>query len=231
MIRRLVARGVDGIVAVSVGGGHDRSEPEPAAGRTPPPIVYVDQPDRARNVLLFDGHGGGHAATRHLVQHGHRRIGLVTAPVAWPNVREVHRGYVQALEESGRPAPAALVSQVDSFTVEAGRRGLARLLDEDGHRPTAVFAAGETLALGVLTEAKHRGLAVPQDLAVVGYTDSPVASLVDPALTMIEVPAREIGMRSMRMLVQLIDGKKPRPGRVVLSTGLVVRDSCGVHPS
>jgi DNA-binding LacI/PurR family transcriptional regulator len=228
MIRRLRARGVDGILAVSVGDMDDGSGPEPVSDRPPPPIVYVDQPDRTGHVLLFDGRGAGHAATRHLVEHGHRRIGLVTAPLTWPNVREVHRGYLQALENSGKRASCALVSEVDEFSIEAGRRGLAKLL-EAGEPPTAVFATGDTLALGVLREAKDSGLAVPNDLAIVGYTDSGVATLVEPALTMVEVPARDIGVRAMRILVDLIRGRKPRPRRVVLPTELVVRDSCGIH--
>jgi DNA-binding LacI/PurR family transcriptional regulator len=112
MIRRLIARGVDGIVAVSVGGIGTN------AGA--PPIVYVDQPDRTGYVLLFDGHGAGNSATRHLREHGHERIGIVTAPLSWPNVREVYEGYVQAVGE----ADGRLVAEVGEFTVDAGRAGL-----------------------------------------------------------------------------------------------------------
>ena len=83
--------------------------------------------------------------------------------------------------------------------------------------PTAVFAGGSTLALGAMAEARSRGLQVPRDLAIVGYTDSPLATLVDPPLTMVEVPAHEIGLRAMRTLSDLIQGKEPRRQRTVLS--------------
>ena len=63
-------------------------------------IVYVDQPHQTGHVLLFDAHGAGYAATRHLREHGHDRIGIVTAPLSWPNVREVYEGYAQALEDA-----------------------------------------------------------------------------------------------------------------------------------
>lgn len=226
MTRRLTARGVDGIIAVSVGAlparrsGHE--------GRRLPPIVYVDQPDRRGYSLLFDGAGAGYTATRHLIEHGHDRVGLVTAPLSMPNVAQVHNGYMHALEDAGSRLSSALVSEVPDFSVEAGRAALSRLLDLPDP-PSAVFATGSDLALGAMREARSRGLHLPRDLAIVGYTDSPHAPLVDPALTVVEVPAREIGLRSMRTLADLIDGRKPRGRRTVFPTQLIVRDSCGSH--
>jgi LacI family transcriptional regulator len=228
MIRRLVARGVDGIIAVSVG-GIDKGEGRNRESRAHvPPVVYVDQPDRTGHVLLFDAQGAGYAATHHLRDHGHERIGIVTAPLSWPNAREVYEGYAHALEGAGGSFSRTLVSEVGEFTVDAGRSGLARLLDLHDP-PSAVFAAGEVLALGVLQEARARGLNVPADLAVAGYTDSPATALVEPPLTMVAVPAREIGIQAMRTLSDLIAGKKPRPRRRVLEVELVVRESCGPH--
>jgi DNA-binding LacI/PurR family transcriptional regulator len=227
MIRRLIARGVDGIIAVSVGGIDNKSRGRPSRARVPP-VVYVDQPDRAGHVFVFDGHGAGYAATRHLHDHGHERIALVTAPLSWPNVRQVYDGYAHALEDAGGGAAPTLVSEVGEFSVDAGRRGMARLLDLPDS-PPAVFAAGEVLALGVLHEARQRGLDVPRELAIIGYTDSPTTELVEPPLTMVSVPAREIGIRAMRTLSDLIGGKKPRPARTVLDVELVLRDSCGPH--
>jgi DNA-binding LacI/PurR family transcriptional regulator len=223
MIRRLIARGVDGIIAVSVGG---------IAGQTNdghlPPIVYVDQPDRAGHVVLFDAQGAGYAATRHLREHRHERIGIVTPPLSWPNVREIYEGYVHALEEVGINLSPTLVSEVAEFSVAAGRAGLARLL-ELADRPSAVFAAGETLALGVLHEARAQGLEVPGDLAIAGCVDSAAAALVDPPLTMVSVPAHEMGLRAMRMLSDLIAGKRLRSRRTVLDVELMLRGSCGSH--
>jgi DNA-binding LacI/PurR family transcriptional regulator/DNA-binding transcriptional regulator YhcF (GntR family) len=225
MMRRLMARGVDGIIAVSVGRAPE-SVPEHDEARLPP-IVYVDQPDRHGYSLLFDGAGAGYAATRHLMDHGHARIGLLTAPLSLPNVAEVHRGYLKALDDAGHRSSPELVSEVPDFSVESGRAALERLLDLPDP-PAAVFAAASSLALGALYEARLRGLDVPRDLAIVGYTDTPLATLVDPPLSTVEVPAREIGVKAMRTLSKLIDGKKPRR-RTVLPAELIVRDSCGEH--
>jgi DNA-binding LacI/PurR family transcriptional regulator len=226
IIRRLVARGVDGIIAVSAGGLDDEATHSP--GRRAPsalPIVHVDQPQRRGYTLVFDGELAGYQATRHLIEHGHEAIGLVTAPLSWPNVNQLHRGYLRALAEvAGEPT----VSEVEAFSVEDGRRAMARLLDT-ATPPSAVFAAGATLTLGALQEARARGLDVPGELALVGYTDPPEATLVDPPLTMVTVPARQAGMQAMRTLQALIAGTRPRPQRVVLDTELILRSSCGTH--
>jgi DNA-binding LacI/PurR family transcriptional regulator len=224
IIRRLVARGVDGIIAVSAGGAETTQSRNQPASRLPP-IVHVDQPHRKGYSFLFDGEHAGHTATRHLVGHGHDAIGLITAPLSWPNVSEIHRGYLRAVAETGR---RPLHCEVEEFTVDAGRRGMARLLDRPAP-PSAVFAAGGTLTLGAVQEARERGLHIPDDLAVIGYTDPPVATLVDPPLTMVSVPAREAGVQAMQTLHALIAGTRPRPQRVVLDTELIIRASCGSH--
>jgi len=220
MIRRLIARGVDGIIAVSIGGLADGQPPESPTLEVP--IVDVGQPDRTGSVLLFDSRRGGYLATRHLADHGHDKIGIITPTRSWPSVREVYRGYVDALEQLAGASPELLVSEVSEFSVDAGRRGLAQLL-ELPDPPSAVFAVDEVLALGALREARARGIDVPGDLALVGYTDSPLSVLVEPALTMVSVPAREIGVRAMRTLQGLISGRKPRRRRSVLDVELVVR--------
>jgi DNA-binding LacI/PurR family transcriptional regulator len=227
-LRRLVARGVDGIIAVSVGGFDEEPESrETGTGRVPP-IVYVDQPDRKGHVLLFDGRAAGYAAAHHLREHGHERVGIITARRSSPNVAEVYNGYVDALRDTGRRPDPGLVAEVDAFTIEHGRLGLVQLLEQDDP-PSAVFAAGEVLALGALNEAQARHLDVPAQLALCGYTDSPTATLVRPSLTMVSVPAHDIGSRAMQTLANLIQGKTTRPRRTTLPVELVLRDSCGHH--
>jgi DNA-binding LacI/PurR family transcriptional regulator len=225
IVRRLAARGMDGLITLSVGGPPEGWRDQPGQRRFPP-VVMVDQPDQRGHVLVFDGRAAGELATRHLLEHGHRRIGFVTAPIGWPNVADVHAGYCQALLEAGADTDPALVAEVEGFSVAAGRRALALLL-QLADPPTAVVAGGEPLTVGVLQEARAQGRRVPEDLAIVGYNDSPVATLVDPPLTMVSVPTREIGMRAMRLLGDLIDGRRVARRRIVLEPSLQVRRSCG----
>jgi LacI family repressor for deo operon, udp, cdd, tsx, nupC, and nupG len=227
MLRRLIARGVDGIIAVSVGGLAKEPESREADEGRLPPIVYVDQPDRKGHVLVFDGRAAGYAATHHLREHGHERIGIITAPRSWPNVYDVYAGYLDALQDTDL-LDENLVAEVDAFAIESGRLALGHLLEQP-QPPSAVFAAGAELALGALQEAQARRIDVPAQLALCGYTDSPAATLVQPPLTVVSVPAREIGIRAMQKLANLIQGKKPRPRRTTLPVELILRESCGLH--
>lgn len=229
LTRRLAVRGMDGLIAVSVGGPSPDARSGPRASpRGSMPIVYVDQPDRRGHSFVFDAARGGKEATRHLLDHGHRQVAMIAPPTRWPNVRELVDGWQAALRARGvRPAPEDLV-EVAGYTIEDGRSGLGRLLD--GPRPpSAVFAAGATIALGALDEARRRGLSVPGDLALAGYTDIEPAQLVDPPLTMVAVPAHEAGLRAMETLRDLIAGRRVAPRRQVLGVELVVRGSCGRH--
>lgn len=220
-IHQLIARGVDGIIAVSLGGIDDT---EPGVGL--PPIVHVDQPDRDGASIVFDGAGGGALAAGHLLDHGHTRIGYVTAPLIFANQREVLAGYERALRNAG--IGAELIAEANDFTLEQGQQALARLLEES-EPPTAVVASSGVLALGVLREARARGLRVPDDLAIIGYADDGTARFAHPPLTMISAPAGAAGRRAMEVLRQVIDGSAAPPSREVIEVSLIVRESCGPH--
>jgi LacI family transcriptional regulator len=226
MVRRLVARGVTGIIAVSVGGAPEALDGARAQPSRGPRMVYVDQPDRPAPSIIFDARAAGIGAVGHLASHGHRRIGFVTAPLAWANVRDLHDGYVEGLAAVGIAAEPSLVAEVAGFDLDQGRRGASRLLDAPD-RPTAILAGGEMLSHGVLAEARARGVAIPDGLALVGYTDSPSSALVDPPLTMVEVPSRRAGEQAMRALAELLAGHPVPAERTVLDVALITRRSCG----
>jgi DNA-binding LacI/PurR family transcriptional regulator len=173
--------------------------------------VRIDDDDTARN------------AVRHLIELGHRRIGYVggategvldfTAPVA----RQA--GYRAALEEAGLPHDAAL--EVDGeFSVAGGGRAGRVLLDRPG-RPSAVFAASDEMAIGVLRTARDLGLRVPEDLSVIGIDDHEMAEIFD--LTTIAQPVHEQGRVAAQQVLSALAGGEWVPEQVVLPTRLVVR--------
>ena len=227
MARRLVARGVDGLIALSVG-----PPPDVLGGEGPgsgvPPIVYVDRPGMGDHSLVFDAERGARLATAHLVDHGHRLIAMLTPPLEFPNVRPLHDGYARALHDAGLARASELVVEVPDFTAEAGQDGARRLFDLPDP-PSGVFAASGLIAIGLLEGARAAGVRVPEDLAVVGYPDIQAAPWVQPPLTMVAVPAREAGARAMDTLVRLIAGESIPGGEVVLEVKLVIRESCGIH--
>jgi DNA-binding LacI/PurR family transcriptional regulator len=227
MARRLVARGVDGLIALSMGPPRDVLGGEGPESSVPP-IVYVDRPGMGDHSFVFDAERGARLATAHLVEHGHRRIAMLTPPLELPNVRPLHDGYARALHDAGLPRPPELVVQVPDFTAVAGQEGARRLFDLR-NRASGVFAASDLTAMGLLEAARAAGVRVPEDLAVVGYPDIQAAPWVQPPLTMVAVPAREAGARAMETLVRLIAGESIPGGEVVLEVELVIRESCGVH--
>jgi DNA-binding LacI/PurR family transcriptional regulator len=226
-VHQLSAKQVDGLILASThhmmddGIRSDLAEPLPLL-----PIVYVDDPDVPEHVVLLDSEGAGYQATTHLIEHGHSRIGLITGPITWPNLRECYLGYQRALTSAGLDMDSELVAEVPAFTIDWGSRAAQQLLDK-ADPPSAIFGAADVLAIGAMQAIKSRGRAVPGDVAVVGYNDIELAALVEPPLTTVTAPAYEMGVQAMTMLRTLHGGQPVKPGRIILDTELVTRRSCG----
>ncbi|WP_231648725.1 substrate-binding domain-containing protein [Saccharothrix sp. NRRL B-16348] len=190
------------------------------------PLVHIDPVDAAAPDLLSvaaANRAGGVTAVKHLLSLGHRRIGVVGGPRDVLCSRARVDGYRFALERAGIAVDPAYVRHAD-FTREGGRReadDLLRLPD----RPTAIFAANDEQALGVVEAARAAGLTVPADLSVVGFDDLPAAHRCTPSLTTVRQPLAAMGRQAGRMLADLIAGHPPAADRVELPTHLVVRDS------
>jgi LacI family transcriptional regulator len=220
-LERLLARQVDGLIVAP-----DLPETQGAA-KNLPPVVHVDKPKVRGNMILLDSEEAGFLATRHLLDHGHRRIGLISGPLKWSNVRECYAGYERALRSADLEVDADCMAEVPTFSIEAGRQGAQRLLELPHGPPTAIFGAADLLAIGALQACTDCGLRVPEDVAVVGYNDIDLAALVKPALTTVHAPSYEMGVAAMTMLLDLLAGRPVKPNRVRLPTRLIVRHSCG----
>jgi LacI family transcriptional regulator, repressor for deo operon, udp, cdd, tsx, nupC, and nupG len=178
----------------------------------------------------MDLQGSAYLATRHLLEHGHRRVGMITVTASLPNIEPLHTGYHRALQEAGLESDPQMVVGVQGFDLADGEAGARRLLDLETP-PTAIFAIADLLALGALRHLKWAGLRVPQDMALAGFNDIPMADMVDPPLTTVAAPAYQMGQEAMKMLEGLMAGKPPQRRRVLLPATLLVRASCGEHPN
>ncbi|MFI2668906.1 LacI family DNA-binding transcriptional regulator [Streptomyces albidoflavus] len=167
---------------------------------------------------------GGLAATRHLVECGHRRIGVITGPEDMLCSRARLDGYRSAMTMAGLEVDPALILFGD-FHVEGGYDRATEMLSRP-HPPTAIFAGSDLQALGVLEAARVHGLRVPHDLSVVGYDDVSLARWASPALTTIHQPLRQMAEEATQMLMRLRD-REPVATRLELATSLVVRKSTG----
>jgi LacI family repressor for deo operon, udp, cdd, tsx, nupC, and nupG len=217
---QLIAKQVDGLIVATL-------FPETQGEfESLPPVVHVDDPSVGGYMVLLDSEQAGFLATRHLIEHGHRRIGLISGPLDWPNLRECYAGYERALRSAGLQVETGCVVQVPTFTLEAGHQAAQRLL-ELPDPPTAIFGAADLLAIGAMRSIEERGRRVPEDVAVVGYNNIDLAALVKPALTTVAAPSYDMGVAAMSMLLDLLQGLPVKKRRVRLPSRLIVRRSCG----
>jgi len=180
---------------------------------------------------VVDDIAGGQQATQHLIDLGHRRIGFVSDnlenPFNFTSSRHRYRGYRQALSQAGIPFRPEYHRQSTHGLSEARRLALELLSLTE--RPTAIFAASDTQAMGVLEAARQLGIQVPGQLSVIGYDDIEVAGYL--GLTTMRQLLFESGQRGVELLLDALDNPGAKPVREVLPTELVVRTTTGPAPS
>jgi len=138
-------------------------------------------------------------ATDHLIQQGHRLIGLIEGPDGFRSARERRLGFEDALKAAGVNLPRSLITQ-GNYTFETGVTAANRLLDLSP-RPTAIFASNDEMAAGVVFAARERGISVPEDLSVIGFDDTPIAAHIWPPLTTVRWPIVSMARSAARKLV------------------------------
>jgi DNA-binding LacI/PurR family transcriptional regulator len=224
----LVAKRVDGLIVASYALHQEGlgQRVDVLARALPVPIVTIDRPSEAGYMVLLDSEGAAYAATKHLIQHGHREIAIITCGLELPSLDQCYQGYTRAMQEHALPQDPRLVSEVEDFTFESGYKAAKRLLDEP-RAPSAIFAGGDLLAIGAMRAIRDRGMRIPADVAIIGYTDIEIATYAEPPLTTVSAPAYQLGATGMEMLRRLIDGEQVETPRVTLPTKLVIRRSCG----
>jgi DNA-binding LacI/PurR family transcriptional regulator len=190
------------------------------------PVVMMGQlPGNNIPFVDVDNVRGAMAATQHLLALGHRRIACITnAAPEYTASSDRLAGYRQALEEAGVPYDEALV-RYGAFTDASGTRAMEDLLASCGPLPTAVFVASDVVALGALNSIRAAGLRVPEDMALIGFDDIPLAEHIHPSLTTIRLPAYDLGWHAGQGLMEMIETGQINTTRLLLETELVIRDS------
>ena len=161
-------------------------------------------------------------AIDHLYRLGHRRIGVITGPLASPLSRDRLRG-VKSQAKSEQGEDELMVVQGD-FSIASGAAMADQLLTRKD-APTAVFCFNDGMAVGVIQTAKRHGRRVPEDLSVVGFDDIQFARYTDPPLTTVAQPMREIGEGTVRLLLEILEGNEIAPVSITLPHTLMVRGS------
>ena len=237
-LHALLGRRIDGLLIAPAGNG-SRPMLDLLVQRGTPFVLL----DRAidgvpADVVIGDNIGGARKLTEHLIGLGHRRIALVNGDPEVPTARDRRRGYLEALREHGIvPQPELIIDGVyrrDSGTYSA-RQLLALPKDL---RPTAIFAANNFLAVGVIEALRAAQVIIPRDIAVACFDDIEIAAALDPFLTVMAQPARTFGTIGAQFLLERLEPSPsgaagpratPTPRRVVLPPELIVRVSCGAQ--
>jgi LacI family transcriptional regulator, galactose operon repressor len=223
-VRTLLSKRVDGLI-IAPSRTRDRALTT-LLRKAKIPIVVVDREGAlpGADVVVYDNVDGSRQAAEHLLELGHTDFASVAGPPDLIPAAERLEGFLSALSDAGLTVPEEGVVAAD-FHFEGGRDATAKLL-EGGHPFTALFAANDLMAAGAIRELTARGLSVPRDVSVVGFDDVPLAEMTSPALTTVRQPLQAMGDTAVSVLLSRIAGTgSDKPGRHVLPTSLVVRDS------
>ena len=219
-----VASKVDGLVIMA----RSLSEKDiTAIARSVPVVLLATKPGRqALDHVAVDNRAGAREVTNHLIEaHGYRDLAFVSGPAGSPDSAERFAGFCEGLTSAGIPQPA-LPAADGGFTDKGGAKAM-RLLLSGGRTPRAVVFGNDEMAIGALGVLREANLQVPDDVAVSGFDDIAIARHVSPALTTAHQPMRELGEQAVQLLFSRL--REPASSRraVLLSTNLVVRESCG----
>lgn len=200
-IGRLTSRQVDGVLVLT-NRPDDGQLRDTIDGR--PDVVLLDEDVPGATVarIFVENHGGAAAATRALIQAGHRRIAHIGGPEHLFSTGERFAGFLQAMQEAGLTVEPRLV-RFGTYDRSAGLAATRDLLAQPAP-PTAVFTGSDYIAIGVLAGSREAGLSVPGDVSLASFDDMPFADLLDPPLTTVRQPIDELGRQGVRTLIQQI---------------------------
>lgn len=189
------------------------------------PAVIIDRvpPDAPLDSVSVANVAGARTAIAHLIELGHRRIGLIGGMPHLSTALDRRIGYEQALAEAGLPVVEELIEQAD-FRQQGGYTAMLALLDR-ARPPTAVFVANNLMTLGALQAIHERDLRIPDDIAIVGFDDMPWATSFQPPVTAVAQPTYQLGSIAARLLLERLGNPDLPVRRVVLDPVLMVRAS------
>ncbi|QFY74359.1 LacI family transcriptional regulator [Priestia megaterium] len=219
----LKTKQVDGIIMTSIENDWSLIEPFTEYG----PILLCNEYVNNANVPIvrLNQYKGAYIGVKHLLEKGHRKIGYCTGGLFAEEGKDKDRnqGYQKALQEAGiQPDPKWIF--VNQHSIEDGKQVVKKILSMED-RPTAIFTGSDEIAGGMMIEAKESGLSIPNDLAIIGFDDQPLAQMLDPKLTTIRQPIDQMGIKAMEILIDMLNDSESTVETFELPIELVVRSS------
>ena len=182
-------------------------------------------PDTPFCSIDIDNYMAARTATKHLIDCGHTSIACITnASLSYTAAKDRLQGYQDVLESSHISYDKSLV-RCGAFTPESGYIQMKNILESQSHRPTAAFIASDVVAAGAVNAIYEKGLRIPEDIAIVGFDDVPLARYLTPPLTTVHIPIRAMAQLAFSMILQLLNRQEPDEKHIFLDAELVIRKS------
>ncbi|HET6558554.1 MAG TPA: LacI family DNA-binding transcriptional regulator [Prolixibacteraceae bacterium] len=189
------------------------------------PLVFFDRvvPDIETDKVVVDDFTGGFRVTRHLIEQGYKRIAHLAGNLNLMMYLNRKQGYMQALEESGISYDESLVI-INTLTSEEGVKAVRQLMSLP-EPPDAIFCGNDTTALSSMIYLRDKGINIPRQMGIVGFSNEPFSSVVSPSITTIAQPGFEMGQKAAQMLIRQIESRERKYETIVLPTELIIRES------
>lgn len=218
----LKRRGVDGVIVIN---SFSEDEEINLFKESKLPTVFIDIHIENANVVYSDNILGCSLAINHLYSLGHRKIANIAGSSVSFTGAERIRGFEKAIQKYELNIPKEYMVDGGYFSYEGGRAAMLKLLAL-ADRPTAVFVAGDQMAIGAIKVAKEMGVRIPEDMSVIGYDDISLAKHIDPPLTTIRQDTERMGRQAATLLLNEINGLPKNQRASVIPVRLEKRDSC-----
>jgi LacI family transcriptional regulator len=232
-IQRLVAGGVDGVILPAPLCDSEDALKAVADANIPAVLVTSGRPAPGFSAVSINDFEAARAMTRHLLALGHKRIAFVNGHPGHTASSQRFRGYIEGMTEAGLKVGTDQVVQ-GFFTYRSGLEAAERLLG-NGWNPTAIFASNDDMAAATMAVAHRKGFDVPGDISVVGFDDTPFATMIWPELTTVRRPISDMAREAVRLVIEQVRGRRsgtvPPPEHKLLNFTLVKRESCATVPA
>lgn len=222
----LFANRVDGLI-VSIGMETNSYDHLKLFSEKNIPIVFFDRvvDEIEAHKIVVDDYGGGYRVTKHLIKNSAKTIAHIGGPLHLKIYKDRQQGYFDALKESGLKIEESLIVN-NSLTFEDGTRAIENLM-RNSIKPDAIFCANDTTALSVIIYLKKNGIKVPDDIAVMGFSNEPFSEVVSPSISTVKQPGFAMGQQAAQLIIEQIlhNNEIAEYKTIVMPTELIIRES------
>ena len=189
------------------------------------PLVFFDRavPEIETDKIVVDDFAGGFRVTQHLIDQGYKRIGHLAGPQNLMTYFDRKNGYMEALQKNGISFDESLIN-INKLTSEDGVAAVQQLMSLQ-NPPDAIFCGNDTTALSAMIYLRDKGIRIPEDVGIVGFSNEPFSKVVSPSISTIAQPGFEMGQKAAELIILKIENKERTFHTIVLPTELIVRES------